>query len=40
VVIVTVLLLAVYLGAVDYLLAAFSREIPWRNLWSKLLGGS
>lgn len=40
VVIVTVLILAVYLGAVDYLLAAFSREIPWRNLWTKLLGGS
>lgn len=40
VVIVTVVILAIYLGAVDYLLAAFSREIPWRNLWTKLLGGS
>jgi preprotein translocase SecE subunit len=40
VVIVTVLLLAVYLGAVDYILAAFTREIPWKTLWARLLGGS
>lgn len=40
VVIVTVIVLAIYLGLIDALLAAFTREIPWRNLWSKLLGGS
>ncbi|MGE0707124.1 MAG: preprotein translocase subunit SecE [Planctomycetota bacterium] len=39
VVIVTVIVLAVYLGVIDFALAAFKNKIPWDTFWNGVFGG-
>jgi preprotein translocase SecE subunit len=38
VVVITVIIMAAYLGLVDYALIMGKNEIPWDNLWNKVLG--
>ena len=39
VVIITVIILAVYLGLVDFGLAAFKNKIPWDDFWTRIFQG-
>jgi len=36
----TVVILGVYMWVIDYGIALFQSKIPWKDLWTKLLGGS
>ena len=38
VVVATVIIMAVYLGLVDYGLVAFKDKIPWDSVWAKVFG--
>lgn len=38
VVVITVVILAIYLGAVDYGLVAFKEWIPWTKVWARMFG--
>ncbi len=39
VVVVTVIVLALYLGGVDYLITLFTQKIPWRTILDPIFGG-
>jgi preprotein translocase SecE subunit len=38
IVVITVIIVAIYLGSIDYLLALARNEVPWQKLWDSLLG--